>query len=139
MRALSGHTNHIKINIWNTPYAKELSYKCSKLTPVNINSGSTLPGHFINLWRDEELYKVLIHELVHTFFLDFRDDGTIEPYIRTHFGIEIDSPVYIWESYTEFIAIIIHSIYISKTVNDVIKLLSVEKYFGYYQCLVLLY
>ena len=134
MRFLSGHTNHIRINIWNTPHTKLLSHKCSKLEPVNINSGSTLPGQFINLWRHEELYKVLIHELVHTFFLDFRDDGTIEPYIRKNFGINIDSPVYIWESYTEFLAIIIHSIYVSKKLDDVIKMLSVEKYFGYFQC-----
>jgi hypothetical protein len=133
MRDLSGDNNHIRINIWNTPFKKNLPHNCSKLQPLNINSGSTLPGYFVNLWRHEEINKVLIHELVHTFFLDFRDNGKISPYIRETFGITSDSPVYIWESYTEYIAIIIHSIYISKTINDVINMLSVEKYFGYIQ------
>ena len=134
MRSLSGSANHILINIWNTDHTKYLPHKCTKLNPININSGSTLPGEFINLWRQEELYKVLIHELVHTFFLDFRDDINIEQYIRDTFGISNDSPVYIWESYTEFLAVIIHAIYISKDIETVIKILSVETHFNYLQC-----
>jgi len=134
MRHLSGKKGHILINIWNTPHKKHLPHRCNKLEPVNVNSGSTLPGEFINLWRNEEFNKVLIHELIHTFFLDFRDSCNIENYVRTTFSISSDSPVYIWESYTEFLAIIIHAIYISKNVKNVINLLSVEKYFGYLQC-----
>jgi len=53
--------------------------------------------------------------------------------VRTTFSISPDSPVYIWESYTEFLAIIIHAIYISKTVESVINILTVEKHFGYLQ------
>ena len=134
MRELSGSTDHILINIWNTKHKKFMSPHCTQLEPLNINSGSTLPGEFINLWRHEELYKVLIHELVHTFFFDFRDEINIEEYIRNTFNISFDSPVYIWESYTEFIAIIIHAIYISKNVETVIKIISIEKYFNYLQC-----
>lgn len=134
MRNLSGSSDHILINIWNTPHKKNLPTRCSKLEPININSGSTLPGQFINIWRNEELYKVLIHELIHTFFLDFRDSCNIENYIRTTFSISPDSPVYIWESYTEFLANIIHAIYISKTVESAINILTVEKHFGYLQC-----
>ena len=134
MRHLSGKKGHILINIWNTSHKKHLPHRCNRLEPVNVNSGSTLPGEFINLWRNEEFNKVLIHELVHTFFLDFRDSCNIDNYIRTTFSITSDSPVYIWESYTEFLAIIIHAIYISKNIKSVINILSVEKYFGYFQC-----
>ena len=68
MRSLSDNNGHILINIWNTHHKKYLPKHCNRLEPENINSGATLPGHYINLWRMEELYKVLIHELIHTFF-----------------------------------------------------------------------
>lgn len=141
MRDLSGNDGHILINIWNTPHKKHLPKHCNRLEPENINSGATLPGHYINLWRMEELYKVLIHELVHTFFLDFRDDtnsdykkGLIEDYLRNTVNIKQNSPVYIQESYTEFLAILIHSIYLSKSFEIFIKILSCELDFNFLQC-----
>jgi len=138
MRHLSKNTDKLEINIWNTNFKKELPHQCSQLQPININSGSTLPGKYIHLWRHEELYKVLIHEMIHTFFLDFRDTGLIDKYIRSNYNISTNSPVYIWESYTELLAVIIHSIYISKSINHAINLISVETYFNYFQCAKLL-
>lgn len=141
MRELSGKTGHILINIWNTPHKKHLPKHCNRLEPENINSGATLPGSYINLWRMEELYKVLIHELIHTFFLDFRDDtdnnyrkGLIEDYLRNTVNIKQNSPVYIQESYTEFLAILIHSIYLSTSFKLFIKLLACELDFNFLQC-----
>ena len=141
MRSLSDNNGHILINIWNTHHKKHLPKHCNRLEPENINSGATLPGHYINLWRMEELYKVLIHELIHTFFLDFRDDtdnkykkGLIEDYLRNTVNIKQNSPVYIQESYTEFLAILIHSIYISKSFEMFIKILSCELDFNFLQC-----
>lgn len=138
MRHLSKKTNKLEINIWNTNFKKELPHQCSQLQPIHINSGSTLPGEYIHLWRHEELYKVLIHEMIHTFFLDFRDTGIIHDYIKSNYNISTDSPVYIWESYTELLAVIIHSIYISKSIDHAINIISVETYFNYLQCAKLL-
>ena len=42
-----------------------------KLTPENINSGSSISGIFVNVWRKEEVYKVLIHELIRYFGFDY--------------------------------------------------------------------
>ena len=141
MRKLSENNTHILINIWNTPHKKNLPKHCNRLEPDNINSGSTLPGSFINLWRMEELYKVLIHELVHTFFLDFRENiysnsgvGLIEDYLRNTVNIKQNSPVIIQESYTEFLAIIIHSIYISNSFEIFLKVLACELDFNFFQC-----
>ena len=134
MKTLSGVCNAPKlINIWNTVHEKLLPTKCNRLEPVNINSGSTLPGEYINIWRHEELYKVLIHELVHTLDLDFRDMTVIQPYIRSNYNISKDSPVLIWESYTEFIAIIIHSMYFSKSFESFLTVLSIELEFSLFQ------
>ena len=134
MKTLSGVYQAPKlINIWNTKHQKHLPHKCGRLEPVNINSGSTLPGEYINLWRHEEIYKVLIHELVHTLDLDFRDMTVIQPYIRLNYNISSDSPVLIWESYTEFIAIIIHSMYFSKSFESFITILSIELEFSLFQ------
>ena len=134
MKTLSGVYNApYLINIWNTAHPKQLPCKCGRLEPVNINSGSTLPGEYINVWRHEEIYKVLIHELVHTLDLDFRDMTVIQPYIRANYNISRDSPVLIWESYTEFIAIIIHSMYFSKSFDSFITILSIELEFSLFQ------
>ena len=134
MKKLSGMINTPNlINIWNTEHPKQLPNRCSRLEPENINSGSTLPGEYINLWRHEEIYKVLIHELVHTLDLDFRDMTVIQPYIRSRFNISGDSPVLIWESYTEFIAIIIHSMYFSKTFESFLTILSIELEYSLFQ------
>ena len=72
----------------------------------NINSGSTLPGSFITLWRREELHKVLIHELIHYLNIDMYN-YQYKFYIL-YKDIKLDNhkcnPN---EAYTEFIAILI--------------------------------
>ena len=49
-------------------------------TPLNMNSGSTMKGIILSVWREEELEKVLIHELCHYINADFyyQDDGYSE-------------------------------------------------------------
>jgi hypothetical protein len=93
-------------------YQKKLFPKNSKyLCPDNINSGST--GNKIMIWRKEELNKVLIHELIHFFRIDYYsvNEPFIENYlINTYNIMGIDSSN---ESYTEALAILIHSIYYS--------------------------
>ena len=135
MNRLSGKNmdDNIVINVWNTKKRKVMPIYYNVLSAKNVNSGSTLPGYFINIWRQEELMKVLIHELVHCLHLDFRDNGTIEKYCRQKFNIDHDSPIYINEAYTELLAIIIHSSYISKNIQTVYKILEIELAFSFFQ------
>jgi hypothetical protein len=116
------------------------------LCAENVNSGSTIQGEHISIWRSEEIYKVLIHELVHFYGMDFymsdKNYDNIEHFVNTKFCIEgFDRPN---ESYTETLAIIIHTMLVSYSTNvDYKKLLKYEicfsllqvtkilKYFGF--------
>ena len=104
----------IKLVIFLSKSKKKIHENTIKyLCPYNINSGSTLATHFIYLWRCEEIYKVLIHELIHYFQLDFsiasNDYNKTLKYIETTFHISTNVDDRMFESYTETLANIIHS------------------------------
>jgi hypothetical protein len=82
----------------------------------NINSGSTTIGKSIAIWRREEMYKVLIHELIHFYEFDFHFHDEDYPIIETTISgifniIGIDRSN---ESYTEGLANIIHILWIAE-------------------------
>lgn len=97
---------------------KKITSTNGPLTSNNINSGATYPGKTVEIWRYEELYKVLIHELIHFYEFDFyiMDKGydKIEKYIYNSFCLNDDSFDRPNESYTETLTIIIHSLILSK-------------------------
>jgi hypothetical protein len=99
------------------------------LAPDNINSGSTYVGRSVSIWRSEELLKVLTHELIHFYGLDFyftdKYYSDIESFILSKFNITgFDRNN---ESYTETLAILIHTMFVSfKSGIDYKKLLSYE-------------
>jgi len=118
MNKIKGTKKPIKLRIIYTDLKKKFggdNWKSNKniliLTPDNINSGSTLPDSYINLWRSEELEKVLIHELVHYLNLEVKrqDMDDLTKYYSKFNYEGFDSPA---ESYTEVIACIIHSCYV---------------------------
>jgi hypothetical protein len=113
MQNISESKNFVKLTIIYGKQKKLITFK-NILCPDNINSGSTYPGHSITIWRKEEFYKVLIHELVH--YVNF------DQYIYNNLNYQIQSILnkYISvtkdnvnESYTEIIAITIHTIMMS--------------------------
>ena len=70
------------INLFLTNIRKKIDFNKNEIGPNEVNSGCTT--HFLNkkdenghifIWRKEELDKVLIHELLHSFKLDFDTDG----------------------------------------------------------------
>jgi hypothetical protein len=65
VKSYFGNTSDLNLYVWNTKYKKKLT--TNKITPYNVNSGATfvLPPRDIYIWREEELFKVLIHELCH--------------------------------------------------------------------------
>jgi hypothetical protein len=80
------------------------------LSSDNVNSGSTYPGSTVVTWRAEEVYKVLIHELIHYHGFDFginhpeydKLENKMEPVIS------FEGPDAINETYTETLATLIN-------------------------------
>jgi len=106
------------------------------LCPDNINSGSTYPGRSITLWREEEFYKVLIHELVHYVKFDFYSSSEVfksaNKILKKHISINGDDSNN--ESYTEIMAITLHTIVMSQMLNQSFtKLLKYEIYHSLFQ------
>lgn len=90
------------------------------LCAYNINSGASIPGQNVIIWRKEEIYKVLIHELIHFFEFDFHlfhdgYDQLKQDIMKTYNISEVDCPN---ESYTECFAVIIHSAFVAYKIND---------------------
>ena len=61
----------IRINVLLSHQRKELSDISDYLSPINVNSGSAIRGEIVTVWRDEEIEKVLIHEIQHYLYCDF--------------------------------------------------------------------
>jgi hypothetical protein len=130
-----------------SPFKKVIHNNQSKiLCSNNVNSGSTLTGSYINIWRSEELLKVLCHELIHFFDIDFYDYDNIEKQnlinrIKKIFNIE--GKIIPFEAYTDSCSIIIHSIFIgyklSYSINETYKLLSLEICYILFQAAKVLY
>jgi hypothetical protein len=113
------------------------------VTPENINAGCTISGSYIYIWRKEEFYKVLIHELIHYFILDFWDfdDTVIKNQLNKVLNIKGNDVVN--EAYTEIMALTINSIIYSNlnniSFNEIInyeikfthlQIAKIIKYFG---------
>lgn len=112
---ISGFTNKQKLNIYiyPTPFKKIIDKHGKTLTKDEINSGVTYKlENWIQIFRKEELHKVLIHELIHYFELDIINQDYIE---------ELDKlipankcfPMYINEAFTEALAIYLNTWYYS--------------------------
>lgn len=81
----------------------------------NINSGSTYPRHSVVIWRREEIYKVLIHELIHFYCFDFGCNHIdySKNSDRLQSIIKIKGKDSINEAYTETLATIINCMFYS--------------------------
>lgn len=94
-----------------------IHYNCNKnfvdqqLDANNINSGSCIALDSIVIWRTEEILKVLIHELIHFFMLDF--GSCVEADIdlsKKIFGVHNDV---LNESFTDSFAIVVHTLFVA--------------------------
>lgn len=109
------------------------------LSANHVNSGSTTNKNYIQIWRKEELLKVLIHELIHLFGYDYYDINNItNKNLNKLVNINISNKILPNEAYVDCCTIILHSIYISNRLNkNSLKLfkfiLTNEIYFCLYQ------
>ena len=84
MRNIANNNNNLEVWILPSNYKKILP-KTKIITKDTINSGMTISNNEningkIYIWRKEELLKVLLHELVHSFKLDRDDPIPVEAY-----------------------------------------------------------
>lgn len=104
------------------------------LGPENINSGSTYFNENVFIWRIEEIYKVLIHELIHFFGFDYKlfMNSLSTNHENKHCinGEDREN-----EAYTESFALITHTFILSKFLKlSFFDLFNYEINFSLYQC-----
>ena len=91
---------------------------CS-LNSIHINSGVSWFTHWIQIFRKEELFKVLIHELIHYLKLDVNEYSNLLDSKCSHININYKSnKILINEAYTEMFAIYLHTLYVSKYIAN---------------------
>ena len=120
------------------------SKRMVKLDVENVNSGFTSfmsdgVKHIIT-FRDEEKDKIVVHELIHFFYLDFHSlNCDLSKIVNVKPTLEFIPN----ESYTELMTIIFHTALISIESHGDLRIASIilqtELFFGYFQCAKLLF
>lgn len=100
-----------------TDLKKTLPSKSVNLNEEHVNSAFVTNCTSIKtlcIYRNEEWFKVMIHELLHTFDIDFscHNMSQNDTYLRSLFPIK-SSDFRLYETYTELWAILIHSSFVS--------------------------
>ena len=142
-------TNVLDVYIYPTPFTKNLpSSSATVLGPEHVNTAFTFacaPKGQLIIFREEEWFKVFIHETFHAYGLDFaRSDVTeLKTAIQSLFPIQSDFDLY--EAYTETWARIINCVFCSfnslenkkdkKTfLTNFNFCIELERMFAVYQC-----
>ena len=105
----------INLTLWLSKKKKELKHfrKQRYIGPKEINSGATSfgpDGRQVSIWREEELNKVLLHELFHSLDLEDRmNTADLENFVYQHFDVRRDlNKLTIFENYVELMADILN-------------------------------
>ena len=138
--------NNYHLEIFLSSKKKYLNENFDVIFHDNINSGATLPGRFIYIFRKEELIKVLFHELVHYLNLDMIEyqDEFKSLYHKINLEADMINPN---EAYTETLALLLLNIWeyyylnIDIDINYYLnKKLTIELGWSYFQiCKILKY
>lgn len=134
---ITNKKNYFKIEIYLSNEKKKINFTNNFLDSDNINSGMTLPGYYIILFRKEEIIKVLFHELIHYLDLDMRNDQNdlLILYKKINLKADMINPN---EAYTEVLALLFLNIweyhYENKKINNFINCkLNIELYWSFIQ------
>ena len=121
LHILSHYSSHkcsqeLSIYLYMTPLKKHLPNKGEIIDWIHVNSAFTRtcrPNSEIVIYRQEEWFKVFIHESFHCFGLDFShmDEtmNTVNRHMRGIFNVNVD--ILLFESYTEFWAELLNSMF----------------------------
>jgi len=87
---------------------------------INVNTAVT-NGQDIIIYREQELFKSIFHELIHFHNIDFRNipDIIIQYLIKTH-NIKSDNDYLLYECVTETLANILNNIFLSSSIKEFI-------------------
>tara|TARA_Y100000389_G_scaffold205003_1_gene261863 strand:+ start:18768 stop:19940 length:1173 start_codon:yes stop_codon:yes gene_type:complete len=104
--AKAGCSNEITLNLYFTPYKKKFAEKHAPLDQINMNTAFTTscrPSTSIYIYREEEWFKVLMHESFHNLGLDFSsmDERYSNAKMQSLFPITSRNGIRIYESYCE--------------------------------------
>ena len=160
---------NLTIYIYLTPFKKTLpNKKGCILEPYHINTGVTRPcqkSSEIVIYREEEWFKLLIHESLHVFGIDFSliDNLTNKELLKELFNIK--SSFLVNETYCETCARLINTAFVSyykinnnknnknnKNINDIndindkinkfnnlySKLINIERFYSIHQMIIIL-
>jgi len=98
----------LEVSIIRCPL-KKMMPRDGMMTPLHVNSGLTYGTHVL-VYRNEEMIKVLTHELIHAFGVDRKTISAIEEKeITDLFGIKCKS-VFINEAFTDTLACYINAV-----------------------------
>lgn len=112
------------VYLYLTDHKKEFPLLDKSLTPENVNSGLKTTYHDkieIIIYRKEELFKVIIHELTHAFELDdISSISSQEELIKNYFQKNVS--LRIQESVTDTLACLYNIAIFSKILSIILKL-----------------
>ena len=126
------------IFIYDVPINKQLD-SSDIFLPVHINSGYSIPytGKIV-IFRKEELYKVLIHELLHIFHFEINEPSNDCGIYCSLYSITSDV-ILVNEAVVELYAVIFNTIlftlkmYKKININKITEILNIELHFNLYQ------
>jgi hypothetical protein len=148
--AKAGCSNEITLNLYFTPYKKKFAKKHVPLDQINMNTAFTTscrPSTSIYIYREEEWFKVLMHESFHNLGLDFSsmDERYSNAKMQLIFPITSRNGIRVYESYCEtwatFFNCLITSFLstqnkdnISFILEKTVRMLDIECKFAILQC-----
>lgn len=136
MKKMVGYTRSCKVGLYGTIHKKMLPIEKKEIRPININSGYTLPQSYSVIFRQEEMNKVAIHEVLHQMRV-YLDVEISKEAINKYFKYKKNMEILIDEAYVEFFACIINILYIKEkhkmSKNELNMLYKTELYFSLLQ------
>lgn len=141
-------SNELTFFIYHTSLTKELPHSnIDILSETNVNTGFTRtcqPSSEIVVYRMEEWFKVMLHETMHNFGLDFSDMDNTNCRSRILSLYPVKSDINLYEAYTEFWARIMNVVFCSYSnarqkhnMNELLTnaefFLNFERIFSFYQ------
>ena len=115
---LDQNSRNIPLIIQNDPIAKKIIYLQKNSLAFGVSGVTYKARRLINLTKTEEIIKLLFHELIHYVELDA---VLLNTKFQNRWAID-SSDLNLSEAYTEFVSVILHSMYVTLHLNPTTEL-----------------